>query len=131
MEPKKSSVIMTAQEMTPLRQLRDLLRDPPFARFHIKQRCNFQGFNLDFYCPELRLALDLHDERGVRPENDNYYAERNELLRINCILLRRVWARELRESPIVLKKDLQRLFFQRSSLPNEDEQPEYPFPLAA
>ncbi len=131
MEPKKSSAIMPAEEATPLRQLRDLLRDPSFARFHIKQRCDFQGFNLDFYCPKLRLALELHDEHDVKPESDNYYAERNELLRIECILLRRVWARELRESPEILKKDLQRLFFQRSLLPNKEEQFEYPFPLAA
>lgn len=69
----------------------DLLRNRAVAGFKFRRQHPVQGYILDFYCHEAKIALEVDGGVHAVPEQAEYDAERTRILTENGIRVIRFW----------------------------------------
>ncbi len=75
------------------------LRNRQLLGYKFKRQCSVDHFVIDFYCPELKLAVELDGASHNNPEQREYYIVRQKYLEKFNINFVRVKDEELLENP--------------------------------
>ena len=73
-----------------------LLRDRRFSGYKFRRQHPLGDYYLDFYCAEARLALETDGFGHGFPDQQRHDAQRDEFLRAQGILVKRIWNWQLR-----------------------------------
>jgi very-short-patch-repair endonuclease len=100
-----------------------LLRSRRFAAYKFRRQHPFAGYYLDFYCPEAKVVLEIDGREHGFPERQKQDAKRDEFLRSQGLVIKRIWNSHLRQELRWIREDLWRLLQERAPHP-ENLQPQ-------
>ena len=83
-----------------------MLKQSQVGDYKFRRQHSFGKFILDFYCPELKLAIELDGEPHANPVIHQKDLERDEFLKENGITVFRYENRWVFEYPEVIKEDI-------------------------
>jgi very-short-patch-repair endonuclease len=97
------------------KMLWERLRGRRFQGLRFLRQYSVQQFVLDFYCPQLRLAIEL-DGAGHLGEGEEYDQERDAILHAHDIIVLRAWNNDALENiDIVLEKIAAKITYLRNA----------------
>ena len=98
-----------------------LLRDRRLAGFKFRRQHPLAGYVLDFYCPELRLAVELDGGQHSLPQNREHNDRRSATLaQEHGVTVIRIWNHEILSQPEAVRQYLMSILGTSSPvLPNK------------
>jgi len=102
-----------------------LLRDRRFSGYKFRRQHPLGEYYLDFYCAEARLVLETDGFGHGFPEQQRHDARRDEFLRAQGIVVKRIWNWQLRRQVEWVRYNLWKLLQERAPHPG-NIQPDRP-----
>ena len=90
-----------------------ILRNQRLSNYKFRRQHPTGEYTLDFYCPEARLAIETDGMGHGHPERRLEDEARDEFLRGQGILVKRIWNSQLRRQPEVVRVTLWQLLQER------------------
>ena len=94
-----------------------LLRDRRFSGYKFRRQHPVGEYSLDFYCAEARLALEADGFGHGFPGQQQHDAKREEFLRSQGILVKRIWNWQLRRELEWVRHNLWKVLQERAPHP--------------
>ena len=94
-----------------------LLRDRRFSAYKFRRQHPLGDYYLDFYCAEAKLGLETDGFGHGFPDQQRHNAKRDEFLRAQGILAKRIWNWQLRRQVEWVRYNLWHLLQKRAPHP--------------
>ena len=94
-----------------------LLRDRRFSGYKFRRQHPLGGYFVDFYCAEAQLVLETDGFGHGHPVRQQQDAKRDEFLRCQGILVKRIWNWQLRRQLEWVRFNLWKLLQERAPHP--------------
>jgi very-short-patch-repair endonuclease len=94
-----------------------MLRGERFAGYKFRRQHPFGEYDLDFYCPEALLVVEVDGIGHGHPDKQKRDAERDAFLSSLGIIVKRIWNSQLKREPQVVRDNLWLLLQERAPHP--------------
>src|SRR6478736_1652456 len=84
----------------------DVLRNRKLGGFKFRRQQPFEGFIIDFYCDEAKLAIEVDGGIHLTPDQKRYDREREQYIKEFCVDTIRFTNEEVKEDMATVKKKI-------------------------
>jgi very-short-patch-repair endonuclease len=117
MEPVSRARLLRRKQTWAEKALWRLLRDHRFSGYKFRRQHPLGRYYLDFYCAEARLVLETDGFGHGFPGQQKHDAQRDEFLRSQDIVVKRIWNWQLRRQLEWVRYNLWKLLQERAPHP--------------
>jgi very-short-patch-repair endonuclease len=117
MEPVSRARLLRRKQTWAEKALWRLLRDRRFSGYKFRRQHPLGRYYLDFYCAEARLVLETDGFGHGFPGQQKHDAQRDEFLRSQGIMVKRIWNWQLRRQLEWVRYNLWKLLQERAPHP--------------